>query len=173
VCALDGKKNSTLHYLADDGLAESWRADDTRSLFYRLLDAGASTVVNSRNKAGNTAIRLLLEDRGDRAFDRDQWYGHTRGRPGVVVRNEEEVDEKPFTRLHDAGVDWGERDEEAGKTLLHVVAASPIWRSAWRAEFLLEKGVDPRVCDASGKTPRDIAIENNNTKVIEVLDRFE
>jgi ankyrin repeat protein len=171
VCARDGRGNTVLHYLADDGLAEVWHGEETRALLYKLLDTGAADVVNIKNDAGQSAVTLLLDDGGGTAEERQQWYGHTRGQLSVVLRNSQEIDTEVLTRLDTAGVNWREMDRN-GRTLLHTVARHPTEKASWRITFLLEKGVDPSIADLDGKTPRDVAIACKNSKVVELLDIY-
>ena len=112
----------------------------------------------------------MLDDDGYRAEDRAGAYGHTRWQPGVVVRDTDEVDAEVLGLLDGAGVDW-KRTDQAGQTLLHVVAARAMERAVWRCGFLLDKGVDPCVKDAEGRTALDIAVACRKRKVVEVLEK--
>ncbi len=173
--ARDGRGNTVLHYVADDGLTEVWRGEETRALFYSLLDGehGLAADINMRNASGKTVVQLVLDDDGARASERLSRYGFTRGQPGVVVRDGDEVDAEVLGRLDVAGVRWGGERDLAGGTLLHIVAKHATDRTLGRYRFLLEKGVDPLIRDGEGQTAVDIAVASGNKEVAELLEEYQ
>ncbi|KAI9667911.1 MAG: hypothetical protein M1821_000731 [Bathelium mastoideum] len=162
-CVLDARGNSCLHYLASEGLLETLRGDQTRSLFKMFLEKGVD--VNARNKAGRTAVEIMLNDDGERSQRRtNEYLSEFRS-----ARKPDDVEKEVFDLLNRAGVKLTERDAK-GRGLLHFVARSMTRRAAVRAEMLVRRGVDVGGRDEEGRTPVDVAREVGNKDVLRVLE---
>jgi ankyrin repeat protein len=162
--ARDGRGNTALHYLADDGLAEQLRAEQTRRLFKLFLDRGVD--VNARNRSGRTALENLLDDSGaiEQRRVRENMTEYGKGGFPTV----EEIDVEVFGWFDGAGVRWTERVSK-GRSLLHIVAKHPTDKAGSRSKFLLAKGVDPLIKDDDGQTAIDVASACNNREVLLTL----
>ncbi|KAI9675881.1 MAG: hypothetical protein M1822_008890 [Bathelium mastoideum] len=164
-CVLDARGNSCLHYLASEGLFETLRGDQTRSLFKIFLEKGVD--VDARNEAGRTVVEIMLDDDGERSQRRTSEYlSELRS-----ARNPDDVEKEVFDLLNRAGVKLTERDAK-GRGLLHFVARSATKRATARAEMLVQRGVDVRGRDEEGETPVDVAREVGNEDVLRVLENF-
>lgn len=157
--ACDSRGNTALHYLADNGLADQRYKDDARRLFRLFIERGVE--VNARNKAGRSALEMLLDDPG--AGLTCTVIDEKRDRP--VLEEEKAIDIEIFHWLDTAGVHWTDRDP-AGNTALHLVARPYLSRAPARAEFLLSKGVDPMLTDRDGRTAVDIANVTENDLIL-------
>lgn len=151
----DRRGNTALHYLASNTLADRRFKEDARRLFHLFIERGVD--VNARNKAGRSALEMLLDSSG---------WGLTGTvitdeRDRTVFEEEKAIDTELFNLLDSAGVHWTDRDS-AGNTALHLVARHWISRNAPRAEFLISRGVDPMLKDREGRTAGDIASVTEN-----------
>ena len=166
-CSRDSRGNTALHYLADGGLAERIDGALVRRLFRTLLDRGVD--VNARNRAGRTALGMLLDDDGRRARLRLRHYQLPIEQGGMPFPSADEVDKDVFGWFEEAGARWTGVDT-GGRTLLHIVARhvenerGPAW-----ARILLGKGVDPAARDGEGKTAAKIASACGTHGVLEAL----
>lgn len=135
--ARDGRGNTTLHYLADDGLAEQMQWEETRRLFKLFLDRAVD--VNARNRSGRTALEILLDDSGamERSRIRNNLTQYGKGGMPTV----EEIDIEILGWFGGASVRWTERVSK-DCSLLHIVAKHPTRKAGSRSNFLLAKGVD-------------------------------
>lgn len=147
----DGQGNTVLHYLADDNLTRQAHGNEIRRLFKAFLDRGVD--INARNKAGRTAVELLLDD-----DDKMEGVRYSQNIPLYMRGNlptVEEMQTQVFGWLEEAGVRWTETDT-MGRTLLHLVAMHKTASAAFRAKFLLSKGVSPTAKDQSGRSALDL-----------------
>ncbi|RSL46418.1 hypothetical protein CEP53_010331 [Fusarium sp. AF-6] len=141
VTATDGDGNSALHFLASGLLSCSNQHGNSRLLFKRFLDFGLD--VNARNKAGQTPAFSLQS-------------------PGFFFGQENEV----LEMLDEMGVDWQVRDDK-GRTVLHEVAeeCEGIFKG------IMDRGVDPLLEDADGRTSLDLAAAYGNVGVMRLFDK--
>lgn len=160
----DGRGNTALHYLADDGLAEQMQGEETRRLFKLFLDRGVD--VNARNRSGRTALEMFLDDSGamEQSRIRNNLTQYSKGGMPTI----EEIDIEILGWFDGAGVRWTERVSK-GRSLLHIIAKHPTRKAGSRSNFLLAKGVDPMVKDDDGQTALDVASTCNNQKVLLAL----
>lgn len=153
--ACDSRGNTALHYLADNALADQRFQDEARRLFYLFIQRGVD--VNARNKAGRSALELLLDDPGEGLT----CFILNERRDSSILEKEQAIDAEIFHQLDTAGLHWTDRDP-AGNTALHLVARHHLTRAPARAEFLLSKGVDPMLPDKEGRTAVNIAAVTDN-----------
>lgn len=161
--AKDSRGNTALHYLADNGLTEQQWAAERRALCHRFCKSGVD--VNGRNKKGQSALEILMDDDGKLGFTLFVDSGRFEL---PASRNHEDIDREVFQLFDDSGMRWIDQDSN-GRTLLHVVAKHSTSRATFRAQYLLDKGVDFRVKDRDGKTAYDIAVESENKDVLSVF----
>ncbi|WAO83058.1 Hypothetical protein NCS54_00023800 [Fusarium falciforme] len=141
VTATDGDGNGALHFLASSLSPSSSQLDAGRRLFKRFVEFGLD--VNARNKAGQTPVFFL----------------HSRG---VVFGQESDV----LEMLDEMGVDWLVRDDK-GKTVLHGVAVE----CDRFFKGIMDRGVDPLLEDADGRTSLDLATAYGNVGVMRLFDK--
>ncbi|KAM6530703.1 hypothetical protein FSOLCH5_000201 [Fusarium solani] len=141
VTATDGDGNGALHFLASGLLPSSSHLDCCRRLFKRFVEFGLD--VNARNKAGETPVFSLHST----AF---------------VFGQESEV----LEMLDEMGVDWLVRDDK-GRTVLHGVAVEcdVVFKG------IMDRGVDPLLEDADGRTSLDLAAAYGNVGVMRLFDK--
>lgn len=141
VTATDGDGNGALHFLASGLLPSSSHLDSCRRLFKRFVEFGLD--VNARNKAGETPVFSLHST----AF---------------VFGQESEV----LEMLDEMGVDWLVRDDK-GRTVLHGVAVEcdVVFKG------IMDRGVDPLLEDADGRTSLDLAAAYGNVGVMRLFDK--
>ncbi|KAJ5196985.1 hypothetical protein N7449_007464 [Penicillium cf. viridicatum] len=152
----DGRGNTVLHYLTRSRLGERDRMGDKQRRFLReFLKDGVDP--KARNAEGMTALEIFC-----------------------AVSHDGFGDEEFFIRYFAIGQDVIDQFEKAGyniketntkgQTLLHLVAGltSPEFESwcAWPwFQLLRSKGLDPMAKDMEGKTPIDIAEDNDSINV--------
>ncbi|KAI8692655.1 hypothetical protein NCS56_00022500 [Fusarium sp. Ph1] len=141
VTATDGDGNGPLHFLASGLLSSSSHLDAGRRLFKRFVEFGLD--VNARNKAGETPVFSLHST-------------------GFVFGQENEV----LEMLDEMGVDWLVRDDK-GRTVLHGVAVEcdGVFKG------IMDRGVDPLLEDADGRTSLDLAAAYGNVGVMRLFDK--
>ncbi|KAL2684688.1 hypothetical protein Neosp_005773 [[Neocosmospora] mangrovei] len=141
VTATDGDGNGPLHFLASGLLSSSSHLDTGRRLFKRFVEFGLD--VNARNKTGQTPV-FFLDSTG---------FGY--GQESAVLE-----------MLDEMGVDWLVRDYE-GKTVLHGIAVEHdgIFKG------IMDRGVDPLLEDADGRTSLDLAAAYGNVGVMRLFDK--
>ncbi|KAL2008473.1 hypothetical protein VTN00DRAFT_6667 [Thermoascus crustaceus] len=165
--ARDGRGNTALHYLADDQLGEVGRMGDEQRRLCRVF-LGRGVDPNARNRDGRSALELFLTSHDDElSYSRNGCYGSPPGGGSY-----EEIDADVLGWFEQAGARLTERNQ-AGQTLLHLVAGHECLRAPDRFELLLSKGLDPTVRDQEGRTPIDIAdaCENDDgvSRLIDML----
>ncbi|KAM0256177.1 hypothetical protein ACHAQJ_005156 [Trichoderma viride] len=174
VHARDAQNNTVLHYLADSDLDSPNRGKGRRDLFYMLLyKYNCIAYINTPNNLGQTPIQILL----GYSHRKDVWNSYVEGpslkswHPCPTTRS---VDTELFAKLDEAGVDWMVRDK-LGRTLLHGIAQTDDFRNRAqrRCRYLLQKGVDPLVCDIEGKTARDLAFPDQDIRLVRLLREYE
>lgn len=142
VTATDGDGNSPLHFLASILLSSpSSHLDTGRRLFKRFVEFGVD--VNARNKAGQTPVFFLYS-------------------AGYVFGKESEA----LEMLDEMGVDWLVRDDK-GRTVLHEVAVD--YDHVFKG--IMDRGVDPLLEDADGRTSLDVAAAYGNVKVMRLFEK--
>lgn len=149
----DGRGNTVLHYLAGSRLGEMDRmGDEQRRLLRGFLKDGVDP--KARNAEGMTALEIFctvsLDDFGDVGFY-DRYFT---------------IGEDVIDQFEQAGYNIKETNAK-GQTLLHLVAGltAPEFPSysAWPwFQLLRSKGLDPMAKDGEGRTPIDIAEENES-----------
>ncbi|PNP54699.1 hypothetical protein THARTR1_04904 [Trichoderma harzianum] len=173
VHARDAQGNTVIHYLADDFLDAFKGGESRRKLFYTLLDKyQCASFINLANNMGLTPIQLVLSYTPRKNEDHAmQWSRFWHESPEMQMQT---VDEEPFGKFDDLGVDWMVRDK-FGRTLLHGVARTETWgdRALWRCKYLVQKGIDPLACDFEGKTARDLASDCQFRRVSKILEEAE
>ena len=150
--ARDECGNTALHYLTDDRLADPRRASEQRHLFRVFLDLGVD--INARNRAGRTAVELLLEDDGEN-------LGAWETVPSLAADVLDWL-ETVGVRLTDKGQD--------GETLLHIVAKHDTDKAVQMVKDLRVKGLDPMAQDVKGRTAVDVARERGNSGILGLLE---
>ncbi|KAF9250436.1 hypothetical protein LCP9604111_3338 [Penicillium roqueforti] len=152
----DGRGNTVLHYLAGSRLGEKDRmGDEQRRFLRRFLEDGVDP--RARNAEGMTALEIFCtvsyDEFGDEGFY-DRYFA---------------IGQYVIGQFEKAGYDIQETNSK-GQTLLHLVAGltAPEGMS-WAAwpwfQLLRSKGLDPMAKDGEGKTPIDIAEENESINV--------
>ncbi|KAJ6783202.1 hypothetical protein PWT90_01242 [Aphanocladium album] len=68
--------------------------------------------------------------------------------------------------LDELGVDWAELDED-GQSLMHLAAKNT---NRTHFEFLMNKGLDPRLEDARHQTPLDLAAQKDATNILSLFE---
>jgi ankyrin repeat protein len=141
---VDESGNSLLHYLACGLNRRDIRTSKevVRGIFARLARSGQD--VNARNKAGWTPAHFLVayETRGPA----DEGLGSV------------------LETLDELGVDWQAKDD-MGRTVLHLAGES----GAWLFKKLVERGLDPWLEDAEGRTSLDMAAVYGNKRVLSMF----
>lgn len=69
--------------------------------------------------------------------------------------------------LDGLGVDWAELDED-GQSLMHLAAKNT---NVTHFQFLMDKGLDPRLEDAKHQTPLDLAAERKATNILSLFEK--
>lgn len=153
---VDGRGNTVLHYLAGSRLGERDRmGDEQRRLLRGFLKDGVDP--KARNAEGMTALEIFCTVSHDEFGDEDSYNRY-------FAIGQDVIDQ--FSR---AGYNIQETNAK-GQTLLHFVAGltSPVFESlaAWPwFQLLRSKGLDPMAKDGEGKTPIDIAEDNESINV--------
>ncbi|KAJ5248065.1 hypothetical protein N7524_012025 [Penicillium chrysogenum] len=152
----DGRGNTLLHYLAGSRLGERDRmGDGQRRFLRRFLKDGVDP--RARNAAGMTALEIFCtvsyDEFGDEGFY-DRYFA---------------IAQDVIGQFEKAGYNIQETNAK-GQTLLHLIAgltsSEGISWSAWPwFQLLRSKGLDPMAKDGEGKTPIDIAEENESINV--------
>lgn len=152
----DGRGNTVLHYLAGSRLGERDRMGDKQRRFLReFLKDGVDP--RARNAEGMTALEIFCTVSHDGFGDEDFYNRYFAIGQDVIDQFEK------------AGYNIKETNTK-GQTLLHLVAGltSPEFESwcAWPwFQLLRSKGLDPMAKDREGKTPIDIAEDNDSINV--------
>lgn len=145
----DGHGNTVLHYLGGTVLGESVRMGvEQRRLLRVFVDRGVD--VNARNKDGATALGLFFTTASDEMseeFGDEEVFG--------PIANE------VLGIFEKTGYDILAKNKN-GQSLLHLVAGLKSYRTDAWFELLQKKGVDPMAHDNDGRTPVDIAKENEH-----------
>ena len=162
-CVRDARGNSALHYLAAEGLLEVLRGKKTRELLEVFLSRGVD--VNAKNKAGRSALEIMLDDDGMMSQRRASEYLSEL----KSARKADDVEKEVFDVLDEAGMNWDSVDKN-GRGVLHLVAKYDTSRAAARAAMLIERGANVRVRDEEGKTSLDIARQVGNEGVAKLLE---
>ncbi|KAJ4313076.1 hypothetical protein N0V84_009610 [Fusarium piperis] len=141
VTAVDGDGNSALHFLATSLLSGSNHQNIFWRLFKRFVELGLD--VNARNKAGQTPVFFL----------------HS---AVFACADHSEL----LEMLDEMGVDWLVRDDR-GRTVLHGLAEE--CEGAFKG--IMDRGVDPLLEDADGRTSLDLATAYGNVGVMRLFDK--
>lgn len=158
----DSRGNNALHYLADNGLAEQWRGIEARALARRFCEAGVD--VNARNNQGRTPLEILMDDSGK--LHKALWSRNAMWQNSPPSL--EQIDQEVFTMFDESGARWTEQDPQ-GRTLLHLAAKYSTPKTAFRIQYLLNKGANPSLKDPEGRTVTDLAMESDNKMALEAL----
>jgi hypothetical protein len=150
--ACDERGNTALHYLTDDRLVDPRCASEQRHLFQVFLDRGVD--INARNRAGRSAVELLLEDDGE---DLSTW------------ETDESLAEDVLGWFEIVGARLADKGQH-GETLLHIVAKHDTPKAVQVAKYLRLKEYDPMVQDEKGMTAVDVAREGGNTSLLGLLE---
>ena len=146
---LEDYEGTALHVAARHGRVAVAAALLRRGMDVDALDQDHTTALHAAATFGQLEVARLLIERGARVNVR---AGIRAVRPcdsfGMLGPDGEPIPER-FTPLHAAA--------EAG----HIEVV----------EHLLSKGADPRLLDANGKTPLDLARDNKRLAVVERLER--
>ncbi|CAG8908820.1 unnamed protein product [Penicillium egyptiacum] len=152
----DGRGSTVLHYLACSRLGERDRMGDEQRRFLReFFKDGVDP--KARNTEGMTAQEIFCTVSHDGFGDEDSYNRYFAIGQDVIDQFEK------------AGYNIKETNGK-GQTLLHLAAGltSPEFESwcAWpRFQLLRSKGLDPMAKDGEGKTPIDIAEDNDSINV--------
>ncbi|KAI9700940.1 MAG: hypothetical protein M1820_006585 [Bogoriella megaspora] len=159
----DSRRNTALHYLADEGLEGTIHGDGVRDLARRFLREGVD--VNARNATGRSALEIVLDDNGDRDGLRGYEYAVRR----KEAKGVSDVDAEVLELFGQYGVSWREGDGR-GRGLLHFVARNKTKRAEDRARMLVERGVEVGAVDENRETALDVARRVDNEGVVKVLE---
>jgi ankyrin repeat protein len=153
---VDGRGNTVLHYLAGSRLGERDRmGDEQRRLLRTFLKDSVDP--KARNEDGMTALELFCTVSHDGFSDEDAYNRY-------YAIGEEVIDQ-----FEEAGYNIKEANAK-GQTLLHFVAGNTTRelesRAAWSwFQLLRAKGLHVMAKDGEGKTPSEIAKDNENISV--------
>ncbi|KAK6521321.1 hypothetical protein TWF506_001545 [Arthrobotrys conoides] len=147
---------------------------EKRKLFERIVSMGVD--VNVRDSQGETPLfRFFRRANVEQIVPRDPWCGCAGAPDRCKDIMRAKINELPVLEMFDrAGMDW-KAVNNAGETLLHVVAAEAksYWpkRAARRFKFLMEKGVDVTAEDDQHRTALDVAANQDAQDILDLFSR--
>lgn len=151
----DARGNTILHYLAACRLSnDDRRGDKQRELLRVFLDRGVDAT--ARNIDGASALEIFVTTK-DNSY-KNSWSG--RPEPPNLDRYDA-IGKEVFGAFEHAECTLTETNP-AGQTLLHLVAGRDSARAYPWFKSLQAKGLDPMAKDKEGRTPMDVAKENDS-----------
>ncbi|KAF3203037.1 hypothetical protein TWF192_003320 [Orbilia oligospora] len=162
---------STDWFIGKTGIFSS----EKRKFFEKMVAMGAD--VNARDNSGETPLFKFFR-KGDvrQIVPPDPTRGDYMAPDRYQDAMRATINELPVLTMFDkAKMDW-KAINNAGETLMHIVASDPklSWwpgRAVKRFKFLLDKGVDETVEDEQNRTALDVAATQDATDILDLFTR--